>query len=403
MTTLSVAIAGGGVGGLTAAIALAMQGYHVDVFEQSSTFGEIGAGVQLSPNSTRVLRYLGLDHALLKYAFIPHGTEFRHWRDGNIISDSPLGGAAVERFGAPYYHIHRGDLLRVLIEATSQFSNIKLHTNTRITNFSQNDDGVSVVVNDKTHTADVLVGADGIHSMVRSELWGAETPRFTGNVAWRALVPTEKLPPNLVRPMSTVWWGPGKHFVHYYVRGGEMVNCVCVVEKEGWENESWTSPGEHAELLSDFSGWHVDLQSLIHHVDQESLFKWALFDRTPMQAWGTGRVTLLGDACHATLPFMAQGAAMAIEDAIVLTGCLSHGTDIASSLQEYEVLRRERTARIQNGSRRNASVFHLAGIKAWLRNRAVRAAGNRTMDQLYSYDAVSVAGYAENVGNSIDH
>jgi salicylate hydroxylase len=214
---------------------------------------------------------------------------------------------------------------------------------------------------------------------------------FTGNVAWRAMVPAARVPQGLVRPMSTAWWGPHKHFVHYYVRRGELINCVCVVEKSGWEVESWTEPGDYRELKADFAGWNDDIQQLIDNADRDSLFKWALHDRAPMDQWGHGRVTLLGDACHPTLPFMAQGAAMAIEDAAVLAGCLTSGVDMPASLQRYEDLRRERTAGVQKGSRRNATVFHLSGVKAWARDRAARKAGNRTMERLYSYNALQAA------------
>jgi salicylate hydroxylase len=241
------------------------------------------------------------------------------------------------------------------------------------------------------HEGDLAVGADGIHSVIRSALWGEELPRFTGNVAWRALVPVERLPEGLVPPMATVWWGPHKHVVHYYVRGGALLNCVCVVEKKGWEVESWTERGDYQELKSDFAGWHEDVQLLIDNADRDSLFKWALYDRAPMSRWGQGRVTLLGDACHPTLPFMAQGAAMAIEDAAVLAGVLATEHEIPAGLARYEDLRRARTAGIQNGSRRNATVFHLTGVRAWLRNRAARAARHRTMERLYSYNALEVA------------
>lgn len=265
----------------------------------------------------------------------------------------------------------------------------------------------------QTFHGDLLVGADGIHSVIRAELWGDSAPRFTGNVAWRALVPVERLPVGLIRPMSTAWWGPDKHFVHYYVRGGALVNCVCVVEKQGWEIESWTERGSLAELKADFSGWHDDLQQLIAQIDEAALYKWALFDRDPMAQWGRGVVTLLGDACHPTLPFMAQGAAMAIEDAAVLAGCLSPmpwasaGSDsrsgttdvarmartyadpeaLAERLQRYEQLRRNRTASIQLGSRRNARTFHLSGIEAERRNQALREGPERPMDEIYGYDA----------------
>jgi salicylate hydroxylase len=205
------------------------------------------------------------------------------------------------------------------------------------------------------------------------------------------LVPADSLPPDLIRPMSTAWWGPGKHFVHYYVRGGALVNCVCVVEKQGWQVESWTEAGDRNELVNDFAGWHDDIQQLIHGTDSNTLYKWALFDRPPMPRWGKGRVSLLGDACHPTLPFMAQGAAMAIEDAAVLAGCLAGDLKPAEALQRYESLRRERTAGIQRGSRRNARVFHLHGMAAWWRNRAVRWVGAQARDKLFSYDAMAVA------------
>jgi len=385
---LTILIAGGGIGGLTAALCLGRQGYEVSLFEQTPEFSEVGAGIQLSPNCTRVLHDLGLEDSLRARAFLPKGTQFRHWRTGKVITESALGDKVVERYGLPYYHIHRGDLLRVLVEAAEQAPNIELHSSAPVRSFSQDDNGVKLSVADAVHEGDLLVGADGIHSVVRASLWGDEKPRFTGNVAWRALVPVDRLPDGLIRPMSTVWWGPHKHFVHYYVRGGDLVNCVCVVEKEGWEVESWTELGEHGELKSDFAGWHGDIQQLIDNADKDSLFKWALYDRAPMSQWGMGRVTLLGDACHPTLPFLAQGAAMAIEDSAVLAGCLGNGVEIPASLQRYEDLRRERTAGIQNGSRRNARVFHLTGIKAWLRNRAAGSARNRAMEALFSYNAL---------------
>ena len=388
-----VLIAGGGIGGLTAALCLAKAGFEVALFEQAAEFGEIGAGIQLSPNCTRVLHHLGLEPALRACAFLPEGTEFRAWKSGKVIGASALGQAVRDRYGFPYYHIHRGDLLRVLLEAAEGSPAIELSTASQVTGFEQ-DGRVRVAVGDgstsggSVHEGDALIGADGIHSAVRAQLFGNDAPRFTGNVAWRALVPAERLPTGLVRPMSTVWWGPHKHFVHYYLRSGALVNCVCVVEKTGWEVESWTEPGDLEELKRDFAGWHEDIQALIDNMDPNSLYKWALHDRPPLPLWGKGAVTLLGDACHPTLPFMAQGAAMAIEDAAVLAGCLAADDAVPAGLRRYEDLRRARTARIQNGSRRNAKLFHLTGIKAWLRNRAAKQAGRRTMDGLFRYNAL---------------
>ena len=388
MNNLSAMITGGGIGGLTAALCLAKMGFEVVLFEQSAQFSEAGAGLQLSPNCSRVLHELGLANALGQVAFLPQATQFRHWRRGGIISETPLGEAVVKKFGVPYYHVHRSDLINLLANAAAAEPLITLVTGARVESFEQVDDEIVLNVSGKQYTGELLLGADGIHSCIRSQLWGDEQPTFTGNVAWRALVPASTLDAGRIRPMSTVWWGPGKHFVHYYVRGGDYVNCVCVVENREWAAESWTTPGDRSQLKADFQGWHDDIQHLIDHVESDSLFKWGLFDRPPMPRWGRGRVTLLGDACHPTLPFMAQGAAMAIEDAAVLAGCLKRGLGVEASLERYEELRRGRTARIQAGSRRNASVFHLSGVKAWLRNRAAPIASGKAMEQLYQYNAL---------------
>jgi salicylate hydroxylase len=294
----------------------------------------------------------------------------------------------VADYGYPYYHVHRADLMRLLVQAAQSQPNVALHTNARVEEIDSSDGGVSLKAGGNEYQGELLVGADGIHSTVRAHLFGAEAPTFTGNVAWRGLVPTERLPQGLVHPVAGAWWGPHKHFVHYYVRGGELVNCVCVIEKEGWEVESWNERGDHAELKADFAGWHETIQVLIDNMNPNECFKWALFDRPPMSSWGEGPVTLLGDSCHPTLPFMAQGAAMAIEDGAVLSRCVADGDDVPASLRRYESLRRERTARIQAGSRRNAKVFHMSGVKAWARNRAIGRARGRIMDWLYRYNAL---------------
>ncbi len=393
-----VLVVGAGIGGLTCALALAQQGFEVHVLEQSDSIGEIGAGIQLSPNCVRVLHHLGLEECLQRVAFLPDAVEMRNWRTGQVIATNPLGERAVAAYGFPYYHVHRADLMTALVARAHAHHNVSLHTATRFEAFAQTTDGVEVQTDKQHYSGALLIGADGIHSIVRANLFGVEAPRFTGHVAWRALVPTERLPQGLVHPTATLWMGPGKHFVHYYVRAGSLVNCVCVVEKAGWEIESWTQRGERDELERDFAGWHETVRVLIANMAPDACYKWALFDRRPMPAWNQGRVALLGDACHPTLPFMAQGAAMAIEDAAVLAELLSQGAngaaqmrDIAGSLARYASLRRPRTARIQRASRSNARLFHLHGTTAWLRDRVLGTAQGNMLNWVFRYDALTAA------------
>ena len=387
MANDEVLIAGGGIGGLSAALCLAAKGFKVRVFEQAPAFGEIGAGIQLSPNCTRVLHRLGLAEALEDVAFFPTGGQIRDWSSGETIYENELGEGLRRRYGFPYYHIHRADLIGALAAAAAAEPRIALHTDTAVDGIEQSADEALLTAGGVRYRGRALLGADGIQSTVRAFLFGPEAPTFTGTVAWRSLVPTSRLPEGFIRPVSSNWWGPGSHFVHYYVRRGELVNCVCVVEKQGWEHESWTERGDREELRRDFAGWHDGIQRLIEAMNPDACYKWALFDRSPMPQWGKGRVTLLGDACHATLPFMAQGAAMAIEDGAVLAECLAADEDVAASLKRYEYLRRARAARIQTGSRRNAELFHLRGRAAAERNRTVGSSRDRTLDWLYRYDA----------------
>ena len=390
-------IAGGGIGGLSAALSLASQGIEVKLFEQAGEFSEVGAGIQLSPNATRVLFSLGLESRLRESCFVPEGTEVRGWKSGAVIAGSALGRQMEAAHGFPYLHAHRADVIAALVSVARAHDSIELVTDAKVTGCAEDDHGVRLFYREDGGQAveqgDLLIGADGIKSVVRESLFGAESPRFNGTVAWRALVKAAHLPPGMVRPMATAWWGSGSHFVHYFVRRGELVNCVCVVEKRGWEVESWNERGTYDELKEDFTGWHENIQTLIDKADRDSLYKWALFDRSPMRSWGRGAVTLLGDACHPTLPFMAQGAAMAIEDGAVLARCLARAesrTDVSAELTTYADLRRARTARVQQGSRRNGRVFHLGGLAAGVRNLALRMFPLRDpWAGLFAYDALS--------------
>jgi salicylate hydroxylase len=389
-------VVGAGIGGLSAALALARKGLNVTIAEQAAQLGEVGAGIQLSPNATRVLHAFGLAGELAKVAFRPEAVEARTWKLGAPLSRVPLGDTVFAQFSAPYLHVHRADLIDVLARAVASERNITLRLGAACARCESNERGAAVnLTSGERLEADLVVGADGIRSAVRESLFGPEQPRFTGNVAWRGLVPAGALAGADVRPVAALWMGPGAHFVHYYVRGGALVNFVAVVERGDWREESWSARGEKRDLLSDFSGWHPTVRAIVALAPEDGCFRWALFDRDPLPQWSRGAATLLGDACHPTLPFMAQGACMAIEDAAVLAECVRATADgkIAAALARYESLRRERTAGIQLGSRRNAGLYHMRAPASWLRNlrlRAGRGLGGQ-IQPLYGYDAFAEA------------
>lgn len=392
---LSAIIVGGGIGGLAAALALARLGIACTVLERAENLGEVGAGIQLSPNATRVLHALGLSEALKRVAFRPGAVEARSWHSGRMISRAPLGSFAEEQFGAPYLHIHRADLVSVLAEAVHAEQLVTLRLGQ--TGVACATDGsAAVTTGDGQYlSADLLIGADGIHSLVREMLFGAQQPRFTGNVAWRGVIPGALVADAGIAPVAGLWMGPGAHFVHYFVRRGELLNFVGIVETADWQDESWSARGSKAQLLRDFGHWHPAVRSIVSAAPEDGCFRWALFDRAPLPNWSKGNASLLGDACHPTLPFMAQGACMAIEDAAVLAGCLA-GADAAQvpdRLLRYEALRKARTASIQIGSRRNARMYHLRPPLSWLRNRAMQKGPGLSaqMRDLYSYDAFASA------------
>ena len=383
-----IIVAGAGLGGLTLALCLARVGFRVTVLEQAKVLGEVGAGVQISANGARVLYHLGLADALNRVALRPESGEMRHWQTGETLSSRPLGQASEQDFGFPYFHLHRADFHSILATELRDVISVDLHLDHKVTEFDQTETGVRVSTEGGANfSGDVLVGCDGIHSAIREQLFGPDAPRFTGCVAWRATVPVDILPPGHVRPVASNWIGQGGHFVHYYVRRGELVNCVGVMERGAWQAESWSSAGAITEFINDFSGWHEDLQILMQAA--ENCFQWGLFDRDPMPQWGDGRVTLLGDACHPMLPFMAQGAVMAIEDAYTLAQCLAaNESNLPGALSHYEALRKERTTVVQKMSRDNIQFFHRADIP----NLEARMASHREAHRwLYSFDVTNQA------------
>lgn len=353
-----ILIAGAGLGGLTAALALIRDGHEVHVFEQAAQLGEVGAGLQLSPNATRVLDALGLGPALHAVASEPAGKEVRLWSTGQTWKLFDLGATSAAEYGYPYYTIYRPDLHKALVDAVEAAQPGAIALGARCDGFEVSGDGVALRLADgrRVH-GDLLVGADGVHSRIRAQLFGGDAPSFSGCLAWRGVIPAERVPERLRRPVATNWIGPGGHVIHYPLRRGELVNFVGIVERADWTLESWTTAGTVDECANDFKGWHEDVHALIRSI--QTPYKWALMQREPMKRWTVGRVGLLGDACHPTLPFLAQGAAMAIEDGAMLARCIAaRPTDVERALSLYEAARLERTSRIVQGSSENARRFH---------------------------------------------
>ena len=390
--SLKVVIVGGGLGGLTAAAALAQSGVEVEVREQADRLGEVGAGVQMSPNAVKVLRALGLEPALKLVAFEPEAFVGRNWSSGRVLYRTPLKSQYDRIYGAGYYHVHRADLHELLLRGVPATA---IHLGSRCVSTNQRGSVAVAEFADGTSVeADIVIGADGIHSAVRSSLFGPAQARFTGNMCWRGLVPIGALPSGLVEPMATNWLGPNGHVVHYLVRGGTFVNFVAVYETDAWTEESWSIKADRSELLSTYGSWNERLLKVF--AAAEHCFKWALYDRDPPERWSKGRAALLGDSAHAMLPYLGQGAAMAIEDGCVLAGAIARSPDdLDAALAAYESLRKPRAREAVLGSRARARDNHLTSPLARLR-RDLRYAwrkrfgGDQTVFQagrLYDYDA----------------
>ncbi|HYX65270.1 MAG TPA: FAD-dependent monooxygenase [Burkholderiales bacterium] len=390
---LRVLIAGGGIGGLAAALALLETGIDVEVYEQARELKEVGAGVQLAANGTRVLHALGLGEELKALSCEAQGKEIRHWQTGETWKLFDLGPASIERYGFPYFTVYRPDLLDVLARAVRRLKPDAIHLGARCAGLEQDASAVALKLQDGAISGDALIGADGVHSAVRQALFGADRPAFTGVIAWRGIVPMERLPKHMARMVGSNWVGPGGHVVHYPLRAGKLMNFVGALERADWQVESWSARGTNAELRADFRGWHEDIQAFIREIDAP--YKWALMVRPPLDRWSVGRVSLLGDAAHSMLPFLAQGAVMAIEDGYVLARCLAaHPVEVA--LTRYEAARRERTRRTVEGSAANIQRFHnrsLADPEEGRRFIDREWTSQRVADRyewLFRYDATSV-------------
>jgi salicylate hydroxylase len=392
---LRVLIAGGGIGRILTALALRQRGIDALLFEQAAAFREVGSGIQLSANATRLLRALGLGAALARIAVYPKRREYLAWDSGQRVFWTPLGEQAEARFGAPYYQVHRAELLEILVDALSDAG---IHLNARVRAFEQDGRGVTVALADgRTVTGDVLVGADGIHSTVRAALLGPEQPRYTGCVAWRGLVPAERLSHLEADRVNGIWIGPERSMIQYYVSAGRMFNWVGISRSSHAAEESWLAEGRIEDVLAEYADWHPTVRAVIGETAR--VLRQALYDREPLVEWRVGRAVLLGDAAHPMLPFYGQGAGQSIEDAYVLAGCLALQPDEpVAALERYVRLRQPRTAWIQALARGEEERCHGADPAETVgRSGALQpgrgpstAAFPPEQERLYSYDAEAV-------------
>ena len=395
----TVVIAGAGIGGLTAALTLARRGFRVAVHEAAERLEETGAGIQLSPNAARILIALGLGERLEPHVVVPQEIKVMTAHSGRVLARAPLGAAAKARYGAPYWVIHRGDLQTALRAAVAATPDIALHLGSRVEDFAVHDSGVTVLTHCGGQTIEehgiALVGADGLWSTLRGRLGHRALPRFARHTAWRSLVPAQAVPLELSAPAVNLWLGSKAHLVHYPVKAGGMINVVAIRREDSNAPDSyasssrepgWSAPGDGAEILARFPAgvWQAPVRALLGAAEQWQT--WALYDRAPLRHWGKGPVTLLGDAAHPMLPYLAQGAAMAIEDAAVLADCIARTPDDADgAMRVYERTRRARTARTQRAARRNGTVYHLGGAAAVLRTLALTAMGGQRLIRRYDW------------------
>ena len=388
-TSRNIVVAGAGIGGLTAALALAARGFRVSVFEQSARLEEAGAGIQLSPNATRVLRDLGVADLLKPSAVVPEALVVRSGASGRRIVRMPLGAAAEKRYGAPYWMVHRGDLHAALVKAAEASPDIAITLGGKIEDYAIHRYGLTVQVRRETDFAEehgiALIGADGLWSALRARVGNRDAPRFRQRTAWRSLIPAADVPPPFREPVVQLWLGRNAHLVHYPVRGGSMINVVAIA-RDFREQPGWSGAGSQRDLIARFSRWTWSrhARSLLEFSGAWQTF--SLYDMPPLRRWGEGPVTLLGDAAHPMLPFLAQGAAMAIEDAAVLARCLAQAPDtIPAALRAYEEARAARTARVQQASQRNGAIYHKAGAEAFIRNIGMRVFGGRRLIGRYDW------------------
>ena len=373
-TGLSIAIVGAGIGGLAAASLLLKRGFHVTVYEQATRFARVGAGIQQSPNVMKVHRGLGIEPRLRDIAFAPRSSLNRDALTGATTNEYPLGKDAEDRYGAPFLAMHRGDLHAALADLVPAEH---IHLGRKLKSINQDGSQVSLTFEDGERVkADVVIGADGVHSLIRDHVAGQENPRFTGRIAYRTTFPTSRLKNVDIGMSRTKWWGPDRHIVIYHTTASrdEVYFVTSTPEKADWiTKESWSIKGDLTELQEAFKDFHPDVRAVLAAAPE--VYKWGIFERDPLPHWTLGRITLLGDSCHPMTPYMASGAAMALEDAVLLARCLEGATSssIEVALHTYEANRKPRASAVQSGSSANT----------WMRNAT-------DPDWLYGYDAWTV-------------
>ncbi|MBV8621426.1 MAG: FAD-dependent monooxygenase [Curvibacter sp.] len=386
---IDVLVAGGGIGGLAAGLACAQAGWRVRLFERAPVFSEVGAGIQISPNVVRVLQGWGLETALRRVAAYPDRLQVRSALSGRTLGGLTLRGRAETLYGAPYATIHRADLHQVLLTSVQGRAEVTLGLSNTVGGVQQSADGVLLDLGQKNRIeGDVLVGADGLWSAVRQQVWGGEAPRVTGHLAYRAMLPQSGLPAALRSQQVTAWLGPRLHVVVYPVRCGEWLNVVAIIHgRVDGDLSQWDHSANAQALQAELAGTCSALQDLIRAVPDWRL--WALCDRPPVpsaDAMARGRVALLGDAAHPMRPYLAQGAGMAIEDAQALVRALSLSEiDPATRLRRYALNRWQRCARVQARAERNGRIFHSTGPLQWARDLGMRLLGERLLDVPWLY------------------
>jgi salicylate hydroxylase len=391
MQQSKILIAGAGLGGLAAASCLMRAGHDVEVYEQAPQLGEVGAGIQISANAMHVLRHLGLAKAIAKVGVQPGAYVFRLHDTGEIIQQFSLSDEHELLHGAPYTQLHRADFHGLLTAKAREFNPDVIRLDRRVVGFREATDSIELKFTDGSSArGDLLIGADGLKSVIRDQIVGDVRTTYTGDAAWRVTVPVDRLPSPFLPQVMSVFMGPGGHAVCYYVRSGTLLNFVGIVETDEVSEESWTVMFPWEKLKADYKGWHPIIQTVIDLADRDQCFRWSLHNRPPIRNWSTARATLLGDSAHPTLPYLAQGAVMAIEDGAVLTRALRMTKTIFDAVQMYQRNRIGRTARIVTQSSENRRLFHLRSVAELKAAFAERDEGADRNTWLYSYNPLTV-------------